>query len=429
VTTPYLNGADFSEFQPEIDWTKIAAQKLDFCFLRASHGSVADIMFASHRQNAALIKLPAGFYHFFNPTVAVATQLKVFLEAVGSLTDSDLPPVIDLEKASLYAKIPIKKRLPLIMSFIQGIEKALGVKPIIYCSRDFVAGTLAGAGVDTSVLGLYLLWLAEYELPAGEAPTLPATWTRWAFYQYTETGSLDGITGNVDRDYFQGTLAELLQLRTQLKSSVAIARSSLADFAMTRELIRLAEACMLANYSHMHEWCESERLARLFDRSKLALAMPESFSRSSDLSVTSIFSGLDVADILALCFSEKAVQLILKHSYNDYLLWQHVANGLQNIKSTRRRLPVGVQHLRQQMFAQPPFGKLGSPEFKSKMERLQKVIAGQNGDFDPELALHGAYAFELIKSGLVLVKTPSPETAQIESSILVINPMWSHLLQ
>jgi len=216
---PYLDGADFSEFQPKIDWTKIAAQKLDFCFLRASHGAVADIMFASHRQNAAQIKLRAGFYHFFNPTVSVAAQLKTFLQAVGHLADSDLPPVIDLETPALYAKIPVKNRLPLIMSFIQAVEKALGVKPLIYCSRDFVSGTLAGSGVDTSVLGLYALWLAEYRVPAGSAPTLPSIWSRWTFHQYTDTGSLDGITGHVDRDYFQGTLAELLQLRTQLKSA------------------------------------------------------------------------------------------------------------------------------------------------------------------------------------------------------------------
>ncbi|MDR3612758.1 MAG: GH25 family lysozyme [Candidatus Obscuribacterales bacterium] len=428
---PYLNGADFSEFQAKIDWTKIAAQKLDFCFLRASHGAVADIMFASHRQNAALIKLRAGFYHFFNPTVSVAAQLKVFLQTVGVLIDTDLPPVVDLESPALYAKIPLKNRLPLIMSFVQGVEKALGVKPIIYCSRNFVAETLAGPGIDTSVLGLYGLWLAEYGVPVGQAPTLPATWSRWAFYQYTDTGSLDGITGHVDRDYFQGTLAELLQLRTQLKSSATIARSSLADFAMTRELARLAEAGMSASLAQMHEWRESERLGRLLDRSNLALVMPDSESATSEAavaSITSIFSGLDVADILAMCFSEKAVQLILEHSYNDYLFWKHVACGLQNMKCARRRLPIGVQHQRQEMFTRTPFGLLNSPEFESNMEKLRKTIAGHNGSFDPEQALHGAYAFELIQSGFVLLKAHSSESAESESARLVINPMWFHLL-
>lgn len=62
------------------------------------------------------------------------------------------------------------------------------------------------------------------------------------------------------------------------------------------------------------------------------------------------------------------------------------------------------------------------------MKLLRKVIAGQNGSFDPEQALHGAYAFELVKSGFVLVKAPSAENAESESLQLVINPMWSHLL-
>ena len=33
-----LNGADISEFQPKVDWTQVKSQKLDFIFLRASHG-------------------------------------------------------------------------------------------------------------------------------------------------------------------------------------------------------------------------------------------------------------------------------------------------------------------------------------------------------------------------------------------------------
>ena len=118
-------------------------------------------MFASHRAGAASIDLQAGHYHFFNPTISVAVQVKVFVQAVGKLANTDLPPVIDLETPSLYAKIPLAKRLPLIMSFVLAVEKAFGVKPLIYCNRTFVSGTLAGPGIDTSVLGAYMLYLGR----------------------------------------------------------------------------------------------------------------------------------------------------------------------------------------------------------------------------------------------------------------------------
>ena len=36
-------------------------------------------------------------------------------------------------------------------------------------------------------------------------------WSSWEFWQYSSTGSVPGISGNVDLDVFDGTLLELLQ--------------------------------------------------------------------------------------------------------------------------------------------------------------------------------------------------------------------------
>jgi len=44
----------------------------------------------------------------------------------------------------------------------------------------------------------YPLWVASWDVPA---PTLPAGWTTWALWQFTSTGTVPGITGDVDLDY------------------------------------------------------------------------------------------------------------------------------------------------------------------------------------------------------------------------------------
>jgi GH25 family lysozyme M1 (1,4-beta-N-acetylmuramidase) len=53
------------------------------------------------------------------------------------------------------------------------------------------------------------LWIASYT----QSPRIPAAWpSGWSFWQYSSTGSVPGISGNVDTDYFQGTRDALLAL-------------------------------------------------------------------------------------------------------------------------------------------------------------------------------------------------------------------------
>ena len=373
TASQFLRGADFSEFQSTIDWTKIAAAKLSFCFLRASHGDVVDKLFATHRKNAASINLPAGAYHFFNPTVSVASQISTFVSTVGSLKVTDLPPVVDLETPSLYAKIAPGKRLALVMQFVTAIEKALGSEVIIYCSRDFVADVLAAPGVDLSVLGDRLLWLAAYGIAAGKQPTLPATWLRFAFWQYSDTGSLSGINGSVDLDYFNGTATQLSQLRSHSKPSNRRNLSRQSGRVMKQELAALAESGMKSNYKQMHELAESGRQSRLRDVNACDGAIVDG----------GIFAGLNVADILSLCFTDAALRFILTHAYNDYLLFQHVANSLQNLPGGSLSLPIELKHVRRQLLSNTPFGELHSQECKEKVVLLKKLTAGNGGRFDP----------------------------------------------
>jgi hypothetical protein len=89
--------------------------------------------------------------------------------------------------------------------FLDEIERLTGKKPIIYTSPGFWESELG----DTSMFAEYPLWVAHY---GTTSPRIPGGWSRYTFWQYTQEGSVPGVTGAVDRNRFNGTIADLQAL-------------------------------------------------------------------------------------------------------------------------------------------------------------------------------------------------------------------------
>src|SRR5690606_4073414 len=54
------------------------------------------------------------------------------------------------------------------------------------------------------------LWIADYS--SATCPNLPTQWTDWVFWENSSTGSVDGITGNVNTSVFNVDLPALIIL-------------------------------------------------------------------------------------------------------------------------------------------------------------------------------------------------------------------------
>ncbi len=91
--------------------------------------------------------------------------------------------------------------------FCTQVENRLGITPIIYTGSSF-----AGSYLETDI-GQYPLWLANWNYTPPSVPPSSAyyPWRRWAFWQYTSTGAVAGVAGNVDRDVYNGTIQNLVQ--------------------------------------------------------------------------------------------------------------------------------------------------------------------------------------------------------------------------
>jgi lysozyme len=194
-------GVDVSYYEGTINWTSLHAGGVQFAFIRVSDGTgFHDPKFASYwpaAKNAGVIR---GAYQFFRPNQNVIAQADLLIAALGgTYTPGDLPPVIDVEVTGGYGPSTVATK---VRQWVDHVKGVLGVDPIVYTGKYFWRDQVGG---PTSFVG-NPLWIAQY---TSHCPDLPSPWPTWTFWQNSDTGTVAGISGHVDVDKFNGTLADL----------------------------------------------------------------------------------------------------------------------------------------------------------------------------------------------------------------------------
>ena len=208
ASAEHLFGIDVSHHQGQIDWAKVKAAGVNYCFMKATEGSTfKDKRFDFNWNQAKAHGIIRGAYHFFRPNAPVDRQVNNLVSKVGKLEPGDLPPVLDAEVPQSWRRFSLNQRLGMIRDWMEGVEEGLGIQPIIYLSPSFANEILQGS----REVEKYILWLAHYT--SRPNPRVPAPWSDWVFWQYSESGRLDGInTNSVDLNRFKGTLEDLKKL-------------------------------------------------------------------------------------------------------------------------------------------------------------------------------------------------------------------------
>jgi lysozyme len=199
-----VKGVDVSHRQDDIDWARVAGTGVQFCYIKATEGEgLKDVRFRANFDGAKAAGLFRGAYHFFRPDKDAEAQAQSFLHVVPSLSAGDLPPALDVEVGTAKDSTAI---LDGIQTWVEAVENVLGRQPILYTYPSFRTQTLSGSARFAS----YLLWAAHYTFKP--APTLPRGFEDYVFWQFSEQGQVDGISGNVDLDRFHGSLEDLRAL-------------------------------------------------------------------------------------------------------------------------------------------------------------------------------------------------------------------------
>jgi lysozyme len=198
-----IHGIDVSRFQKDINWAAVEQMQVDrihisFVFIKATEGITRqDAAFKQNWQKAKKAGIIRGAYHFFYSTRDPLKQAINFQNVV-QLESGDLPPVLDIEVHNNQPAAVIRSTARI---WLEEMEKAYGVKPIIYTNIRFYDAYL-GEEFDK-----YPLWIAHYY-----QKERPSTNRDWLFWQHSDIGRVNGITTTVDFNVFRGDSVALRKL-------------------------------------------------------------------------------------------------------------------------------------------------------------------------------------------------------------------------
>jgi lysozyme len=193
-----IRGVDVSHHQGKIDWQRVAADDVTFAIIKATEGGDhVDDTFATNLREARAAGLAVGAYHFFTFCRPGADQAKNFISAVPS-GEQLLPPVVDIEFHGNCPRRPSPAELNAeLVAFLAPVEAAFGKPAIIYITDEAAPAYSAHIAVRER-------WLRSLAMPPKEED--------WVYWQYLDTGRVDGIDGDVDLNVLKGGPARLSEL-------------------------------------------------------------------------------------------------------------------------------------------------------------------------------------------------------------------------
>lgn len=200
-----VEGVDVSKYQATINWSSVATSNVQFAIMRVSYGTSKDTYFDQNWSGSKSAGLIRGLYQYFLAGQDAIAQADLVVDAMGgTVGPGDLPPVLDVEGTGNTGVSQTTWRSQIAL-WIARIEARLGVTPIIYSGCYFWPDN-----VGSTTWANYPLWVPNYGVSCTCLPS--GYWDKWLIWQYTDSGTVPGIPGNVDRDRFNGTLAQLQAL-------------------------------------------------------------------------------------------------------------------------------------------------------------------------------------------------------------------------
>lgn len=196
-----VNGVDVSFYQGNINWAAAKADGIDFAFIRVGYrGSkdgvlYEDAYFKNNIVGALNANMQVGVYMTSQAVseAEAAEEAKYVLDRIKDYK-IHLPVVIDYEydankTGRLYtAKLSKDKTTQICNAFSNAVQ-AKGYQTAVYANKNMLENAMVPAGLNAQV------WIANY-----------ATETKYngdyKYWQYTNKGTVNGITGQVDMDFW-----------------------------------------------------------------------------------------------------------------------------------------------------------------------------------------------------------------------------------
>jgi lysozyme len=196
-----VHGIDVSKWQGPIDWERVKGAGTRFAFIKATEGGDhLDERFLENWEGAKAAGVPRAAYHFVYWCRPAHEQAQWFITHIPNDPDA-LPPVLDVEwnghSRTCPRKIGAERAREKMRVMLAELEAHTGKRPIIYTDITFHKDVIEG----TTEFDGYPFWLRSVAAP----PRDRYVDRPWAFWQYTTTGRVPGVKGDVDRNAFAGS--------------------------------------------------------------------------------------------------------------------------------------------------------------------------------------------------------------------------------
>ena len=187
-------GIDVSEHQDRINWAEVQNEEIDFVILRLGwignkENHTIDKFFKENYESCVRLGIPVGVYVYsYCETEEAAKSAAKWTSEQLKNKKITYPVFIDMEDSQIE-NLDVQTLTDISKTFCEELKTSGYSKVGIYANKNWLVNKL-----DASQLSKYNIWLAHYT----DKTDYSGKYDMW---QYTSSGTVKGIMGNVDMNY------------------------------------------------------------------------------------------------------------------------------------------------------------------------------------------------------------------------------------
>ena len=212
-----LKGCDVSSHNGNIDWGKVKSQ-IDFAIIRLGYGDNIerqdDSCFIKNVNGCINNNIPFGVYIYsyalnLGGNESIQSEIDHTKRMLSKISQKPFCVYIDMEDDSTI-KLGKTMLTNFALEFCKQIKNA-GYRAGVYANENWFRNYLQ---VSTIASFGYSIWCAKY---SSNKPNITSNYDIW---QYSSTGRINGINGNVDMNYMLKDIRNVASQPKPIKKSV-----------------------------------------------------------------------------------------------------------------------------------------------------------------------------------------------------------------
>lgn len=199
-----VKGVDVSHHNGTINWGFLKNEGITFTYIKSTEGIThTDKKYIENYEIAKLFDVKVGTYHFYTFGLDGTIQAQHFIHH-STIESADLVPAIDVEHSQINRYSNDKDYIQNVIDELIKLENEMynyyGVRPLIYTNKDCYKLYIKDNLPENPI------WMSDLH---NEPDTKDTNWIIW---QFSHTGNIDGIDGDIDLNYYRYSFRKFNEL-------------------------------------------------------------------------------------------------------------------------------------------------------------------------------------------------------------------------